>query len=887
MIASPLDICIRKLKYRHVSYGLLCATFFSVEVTYRQMLNDLFTETEDLIPGCLLVLGAPKLFPIYISNDSANFHTTSSSGTPSIRKFIYSGSIGYKLEFAGGNLTVTNNKGVTTGVSDDEHEIGLLLGIQFAGSKNLAFKQFMSLELEKLPDVDHFGNKLGYELGAFLLMIFEQDIVPALRDWIESPTTTFPHSVIAQTAKGVISGKKYFHCLSLRTRYGIESAVNCQKQKYSGGIKQSQYGQRRLSARTGQAYCERTSCVFQDVALSSYQLIPFLVSNAKRVLSDKVKDGKALAWQQSCLGFLCPLSTSETKNTGRSLLLCQDVSSTIWSAETIAQVVLQIISRFCSNGFEDAQTEDKRENIHLIVVNYVPFRVSEQDFEDFAASLLQLKREFGNIECFTEFRRGARVGFFRIRDAMFMRSIPLPDGQRVWSSPNEFKFWFTFESKKSFLGLIDEFPFSFFSGAMAVFVPKSQHNIAQKGILALNNLRNAILNENTEILDIFREPQCMTQRLQPSLAHEFFKPIDEISERFQVRFAKLRVQSNWQQGLNEEDAFVLNRDSPFVKHCAVTKQLSLRFVITLQLPAAEIDSPCIKFQQVTSMGNQCDETLPMVLGRVYEVHGAPILCVSSSSGASVRKKTETTCYLEFNRPGYRCYGSTSLKYDSSLKAHVLLLQIQKTNKIATGDKICSLAGQKGIVKLIDSKSIARTVNSEGEVEHDVIDIVMHSDSIIRRQTIGQMLEFGEPKTSYIRSHDGTLHPIQVFDALFMQVAFRATEHIYMARRCTYDVVLGQPAKGSSRGGGVKQGTMEIRNCYVGNNLSYASKRMLYDNSDVTFHDGCRSTRGYEICNDDASYMGCAYKLTKRKCIQFSEKTDLLVPVGVSTHRIQT
>ncbi|KAI1282543.1 putative DNA-directed RNA polymerase [Halotydeus destructor] len=836
------------------------------------MLNKLFTKTEDLIPGCLLVLGAPKLFPVYISNDSANFHTSAVAGTPSIRKFVYSDSIGYKLEFEGNNLTVTNNKGSTTEVSDDEHEIRKLLDMEYGTPTELAFKHYMSLELDKLPDVDHFGNKLGYELGEFLLMIFEQDIVPALRNWIQFPGTTFPHSLIAQAAKGVISGKKYFHCLSLRTRYGIESAVNCQKQKYSGGIKQSQYGQRRLSERTGQAYCERTSCVFQDVALTNYQLVPFLVSNAKRVLSDKVKDGKALAWHQSCLGFLCPLSTSETKNTGRSLLLCQDVISTIWSAGTIACVINHIVRRFCSI---EPQEADRDALFHLIVVNYVPFRVTRQNFENFEASLVQLKREFKKVECFTESRGSTRLGYFRIRNAMFMRFTPLPNGQSVWSSPNEFNFWFCHQSTKPFLRLVDEHPFSFFSSALAVFVPKSKHNIAQKGILALNNLRNAILNDDQEILNVFCEPQCLTQRLPPSIAYEFFNPVDRVSSRFQVRFAKLKVQSNWQQGLNEEDAFVLNRNSSFVKQSYVTKHLSLRYMITLQVPAAEVDSPHIKFQQVTSLGNQCDGTLPMVLGRVYEVHGAPIQCVSSSSGASVRKKNENTFYLEFNRPGYCCHGPASLSYEASLKAYVLLLQIQKTSKIATGDKICSLAGQKGIVKLIDSSSIARTLNSEGEVENDVIDIVMHSDSVIRRQTIGQMLEFGEPRTSWIRASDGQLHPILVFDALFMQVAFRATDNIYMARTCAYDVVLGQPAKGSSRGGGVKQGTMEIRNCYVGNSLSFASKRMLYENSDVTFNDGCRCTRGYEICNDDATYMGCTYKLNKRKCIQFTAKTDLL------------
>src|SRR4030095_8137905 len=104
--------------------------------------------------------------------------------------------------------------------------------------------------------------------------------------------------------------------------------------------------------------------------------------------------------------------------------------------------------------------------------------------------------------------------------------------------------------------------------------------------------------------------------------------------------------------------------------------------------------------------------------------------------------------------------------------------------LVAGDKLGSQNGQKGVIDLLDNENVPEYWHNSAWHKPDII---MHPDSILRRQTFGQFLEDPQRRMVHIRYPQRMktlVDKVLVCRAIFALINYRSGEHLYIATDCT-------------------------------------------------------------------------------------------------------
>ncbi|KAI1308188.1 putative DNA-directed RNA polymerase [Halotydeus destructor] len=610
--------------------------------------------------------------------------------------------------------------------------------------------------------------------------------------------TGCPRPYILNNLKSrVLSGQALVDCLSRKT------ALNCS----SRAGHQLQFGSQ------GQVFVEKENSMFLPVNLTAFQLSPLIANTCRRVFSEKTKTNRAVAFNASHVAFICPLYTSESKNIGKTVALCRNVRTSFHPEKSISAAAEFVISEFTDNVRVDTK--------FMMIINQLPYWTNEDRYKRFKESLIQFKNAYGMVEAYFEEQTACKLGFFTILDSILYKKLGT-----FWVSAAEFQFWtkrlYPAEDMKN---VLDKLGFEYVSSYFTLLTPMSKHNCSAKVTLLLNNWRNSILAVDGQIGSSVFEPIFATKTPNQEVDVPYFDPVDEFSARFQVFIPKLRVGFTWALGWNQEDCLAVNKSSLFARKEQVVRFMCPKIICRVEVDWKSLMSakPKFEFHAMTYSG---DPSLhPVVLGLIQETQGLPISCSSYCPGLSFK-----------------------------------MLKCNVWQKLSDGDKLCSLNGQKGVVKLIEPFT--------NPADRNGIDLFLHPASVIKRQTMGELLMFGGAREEMIESN-GIAHQIMVAETLFLEINYRSEDNLYVSDSCVIDAVMNQPTKGSNRNGAMKIGPMEIRNCFVGHGIAETAYELLIEKSDIQYQGSERRTTAFELCDADAKFLKCCYETDSADMIELN------------------
>ncbi|KAI1293990.1 putative DNA-directed RNA polymerase [Halotydeus destructor] len=811
MIGSDLDICVRKVGLLnicrdHLSAGnpLICKRAV--------LINAHFKELSDLFIGCFFINGGFKHIPLYIANNCQRYHKMKNGN---IRKYFYGDGDGFKIDYCklSGVIQVTDNHGLSRCGSEalDDMRIPETLSLS-------ALVEYMKrLSAEEL-DIDKLENKMVLESGEFLYRIVIRELKPYICELLETGKSK-PH-LISNLKSRVLGGQALVDCLSRKTVLNCSSRKNCH---------QMQFGSQ------GQVFVEKENSMFIPVNITSIQLAPFMTNTGRRVFSDKTKTNRAIAFNSSHMAFICPLFTSESKNIGKTVAICRNVRTSYHLDVHVEKAVRHV---------SESYTQPARGE-HLLVVNQVAYWTTRELFSSFQKDLKKLKNAYGQVEAYVDETQQCKIGFFSMTNSIIFKNVG-----GLWISPAEFRFWISqIYPGREIDYVIDSLGFSFVSSHFSLLAPMSKHNSSAKVTLLLNNWRNAILATDQEVGASIYEPIFATKIPKSEVDVPFFQPVDAYSSRFQIYIPKLRVGLTWAGGWNQEDCLAVNKHSTFSKTEAVVRFMCPKIICRIEIDRKAISRAEPSFQFYPMNYTDDPSLLPVVLGYIHESNGFPFSCTSHCPGLSFMMLKPSLCRILHSKPRFVYHrASKFFPLSKNLGSYVLGLVISKLQQLSDGDKLCSINGQKGVVKLIEP--FLDSVRP--------IDLFLHPTSIIKRQTIGELLMFGGAQEQSVKVGD-TMHNILITETLFLQINYRSEDSLYVSDSCVIDAVMNQPTKGSNRNGAMKIGPMEIRNCFVGHGLAETAYELLVEQSDIDYKDNQRRTTAFELCDADAKFLKCCYE----------------------------
>jgi RNA polymerase Rpb2, domain 6 len=933
MIGSNLDFLSRVIRLHVMGLGALNCEFINqLRITYEDSLH---FDVVIRVYTCFIVQGILRQFPLYMTNNSLNYHVVRVKKQVVLKKFLYNDkNKGYELKYCKDTdvLTVTDYHGHQIELSNLRvhvdtcctcakcHEIfTLLFKLIYKSSLeglvipnlNMYRQVFFVFILNHFSttkkSIDHLGNKCVVEPAEFLSLLFFNDIVPHLSEWeshkvssvLGSSERTFGKLVASRAKlvhKNLLSGRGCFHIFSQKTSYQKEI---CNKGKFKLLTKQSGVRFQDFDKRMGEGgevFYEKPSTVFLSVDTSNFQLIPFKSNTVKKLLSDKVKSNDALVFNKSYSGFICPLYTTESKNVGKILSLCRQVYTSILpqGSEHSMMMVWDHV-----NSIVDLGRVSFAPFIHLLVLNKNPFPLDEFAFECLCKNLLRIKKKFKFIECYVQpldhiILKSCKIIYINWENNILFKSIPeFPlheQNGKIYVSPNDFEFWihYTFPNETAPLeSAINLYGMDFVSSWFTEFLCKSNHNLAQKNILFLNNLRNSILATDDKLSRLFKESSSIhlsSSKREFNGYETLFEPSNNLTKYFQVSVPLLNVLVTWYDGLNQEDSFIVNKNSHLVADSQFSKNVSLRFEITYTLLNPATKDTCIFKPTEGCIGH----SMPICIGKIFDCTGLPLGVKCNTSSIELKPISDSCVLLYYHKEGNWEFVEYHAKSRSGSKKILdIIVTIERKMSFEDGDKICSFHGQKGVVVGIGSKNLLKyKCPRDGTWKWP--DLVMHPESILKRQTMGQMLEYFDPEdenciypsqvqVSYPHEfqvdslnvvHETINRPgVMFFKSKFIFINYKSFDNMNSVVNCKFDTVSGQPTKGANRGGSYRLGTMEIKNCFMCTGLATFLHEKCVGHSDSVDLKSLKLTKGIIVSNLDAMCLKCQFVLKTKKCIK--------------------
>ena len=766
MIGSRLDLSIRHCHTRVFEESL-------------ETQSGPFEEI-DIGRGFFIINGFLRHIPYFYTNDPTNTHVIQKK---LVRVYSYNAQdrgkeLSYYMasnangrEF--GDVVVIHNDGRET--RDDPtffahcpYPVHLTAYMQHVYRKNLF-------------DIDHLGNKMVVSPGHLLTKLFVKYLYGPLRsdDWklIKSRTILVRHSI----ETGCL-----LHVLSRKTVYFKEG-------KSAGKMTNEPHESHREIGANGEIFIEKSMGCYREISTQTYPLNPYLLHLIVRQMSNKVNHATLEPYHPSQEGWFCKLGVFDTKNVGRTntmvrgtvVTTCDDLDSVYRDADQ-------------SPFWKTLELETQADSCYYVVVNEACIPVTQTSFD--RIDLLKLKRQFRYIECYVR----DKFIVIRYKTGLIMKRLPGTDLD-LWVTPYDQLYW----ARRCFqIDSLEEMHrsspclYSYFADLNPFFL----HNAFLKNILAVNALKNAVLATTSKYAHYFMDSVSAYQ-LEPSADHKaLLEPLqDGVSPHFTIYIPHVYVTYMSFLGITQEDCIAKRADF---------RGFDCYRFYTLRLKLLKVTG-WLQFYPIR--GDVDDKS--NVLGTL--ISDQPFKVEPYSIHVKVIEKSKSEYLLTFSKKPFRI-----------VQHHVandkLMISVEQEHICSTGDKLCSMHGQKGVIRVVD--------------EVPTLDLTVRPVLVINpycmfRMTMGQTHEavmLGEGRDARtVHNSDGRLmegSTAMYGKTFYLVVVYFSAEHMYAPDNWVMDKVMCQPVKGRSRQGGMKLGNMEV-NALRGNGIACCIEAKLQEDGD--------------------------------------------------------
>jgi hypothetical protein len=879
--------------------------------------------------GCFIVRGSVKHVPMYLTNNSRSFHINTKK--QHVRRFSYNRmGKGFELIVDNANaqsdtqseLTVRDNGGRVI-VLDNENFRAIVdpqLGFLKGGNTDIeAQTSYMRAlyEMRKEFYIDNLSNKICITPAEILVRLFNIEMDDLCAVWYEASIrfALDPRSKslakelrecrrqaldqAQKCVKKINSGQRLLHVISLKTPFLNESVSDTKKAKLTGSSSLS-HGERRIGT-NNEMHCEQDSTIYRDVTHSAPQLISFRQTLVEKVLSRNVKQLSAVAPNKSHCAILASEFTVESKNIGKVASFCWDVYiSPPVSKDSNARLALALAC--------DSPQSACKAPCHMIVLNNVPKYVSEKCHARVLNMLPDLKQEFPFIECYHRVLGECNVIIVHLtphipmklldprnfpglginKDPMLVSALDLAYWLRnYYFSHVRFATEFDYEEYISVaLGI------GFFTSPWTLFNPYSEHLPVQKLVLSINAMRNGVFAQDFRFAHETLAPTSLSLPRCKQVAG-LLEPMNDFSRYFQIYAPLPTVLINWHKGQNQEDCLVFNARSSICLD--QIRRNYIRVSVTLKSPIFE--NGAFTDSIIFSAFSGSNRIEPCRLGSLRStLFCEDVLAVHSPNDKCTINYVGGVYNIDYLKRGeWRVCGHefSDLMGDSFF----LIIAIETDHEWATGDKTSNRHGQKATVVVVDESEMPRCVPVDSDCscrssevnwdvcQHVVIpDVIYHPVSILKRETMSQLHEIVDGGGAQMRVHykgkgdgfnDCAIGTALCGPCFIYPINNLPEDHMYIATDADVvrDQVSGQPTKGSSRGGGSKLSSMEIKNCIAVQGLSAFAVNKLHKDSDEVLADGTLTSKGQAICTEDMKYFQCNIETFKRSALRLKEAED--------------
>lgn len=768
MIGSSLDLAIRHRALRSFEEPLLQDDHTSFP--FREV---------DIGRGFFIINGFLRHVPYFYTNDPTNTHVIQKK---IVRVYSYNAydrgkELSYYVadvqERRYGQVVVVHNDGSET--SDDPHFF------THCPYPTHLTAYMTHVHRNDLFDIDHLGNKMVVSPGHLFTKLFIKYLYGPLReqDWkaIKSRTTLVHRSI----ETGCL-----LHVLSRKTVYFKEG-------KSAGKMTNEPQESHREIGANGEIFIEKSMGCYREISTQTYPLNPFMLYIIVRQMSNKVNHATLEPYHPSQEGWFCKLGVFDTKNIGRTNTMVRDtIVSTVPDLDRVYGE-----SSSAAAFWNLLQLEPCATSPYCVVVNEACIPVTERSFD--RLDLVRLKRHYRHIECY---ERGKFI-VIRFKTGLILKRLPETD---IWVTPYDEMYWakrcFQIDDKAE---MIERWQGPVNYSYLVDLNPFFHHNAFLKNILAFNALKNAVLATTAKYALYFMDT-VSTYRREASCDHRaLMEPIrDGVSEHFALLLPHVVVTYMSFLGLTQEDCIVKRRD---FRGFDCFRFYSLRFKVKART--------WVKFYPVRGdVDPESDLLGTLISGDVMEVEPFSI---------HVKVHPVTLCEyrLTFSKTPFRIV-------QHCLSEDKLTVSVEQEHASSTGDKLCSLHGQKGVIRVVDSVPLL-----DGRVRPDLI----VNPYCLFRMTPGQILEAvhlgGGRDAQLVHNSEGLeMKGAKAFygRTFYFVVVYFSFEHMYAPDRWVTDKVINQPVKGRSRNGGMKLGNMEV-NALRGNGIACCFEQKFFEDGD--------------------------------------------------------
>lgn len=746
MIGSRLDMAIR--------HQGVC--------TFEAPLEPLSTsppfQEVDIGRGYFIINGFLRHIPYFYTNDPTNTHVIQKK---IVRVYSYNAQDrGKELSYYVDHDTQGHKYGDVVVVHNDGRETDDDPAFFAHCPYPIHLTAYMSfVHRNHLFDIDHLGNKMVVSPGHLLTKLFIKYLYGPLRanDWklIKSRMNL---------VRGSIDSGCLLHVLSRKTVYFKEG-------KSAGKMtnEQPQESHREIGS-NGEIFIEKSMGCYREISTQTYPLNPFLLYLIVRQMSNKVNHATLEPHHPSYDGWFCKLGVFDTKNVGRVNTMVRKTVVT-----TCDQLDPVYHPQNAPLFWKALDLEPQADSPYYVVVNEACIPVTRRSLD--RINLLHLKRTFKSIECY------ARDTFIVIRykTGLMMKQLPTTD---IWVTPYDELFWarlcFQIQTRDA---LNEETPYSYIVDLNPLF----RHNAFLKNILAFNALKNAVLATTSRYALYFMDSVSAYRHAPGPDYKALMEPVqDGVSPHFALLLPQVMVTYMSYDGMTQEDCIVKRED---YRGFDCFRFYSLR----VRVKCAE---SWVKFYPVHG---DVDEESDL-LGTVVSGGGDALEVEPNSIHVRSCKVSPSEYRLTFSRTPFRIV-------QHELVEDKLTISVEQEHVCSTGDKLCSLHGQKGVIRVAE-----KVPTLDDNVSPDLV----INPYCMFRMTTGQILEAVQ--------WGGGKDALQVFNSygvlfvgatalygrtVYFAVAYFSVEHMYSPLFWVIDKVVFQPVKGRSRNGGMKIGNMEM------------------------------------------------------------------------------
>lgn len=547
-----------------------------------------------------------------------------------------------------------------------------------------------------------------------------------------------------------------------------------------------------------------SSCYRQGSAFN-HHFAKYHTNVTVRVYTQSLKKpSNTINYNDESIGFFCFLSASDAKKVGTNVMTVRNTFVSVPSLPLEA-VLIHIVDKLKVSVIQD--------NSYLVIFNDIPVGYCED------ATLVQfaMKQDIPGLEL----KVNGMCIFCRYKDGALIKKDKLV-------SPFDADFW---NYKPSC--------FEDITSWVVDILPHFRHNKPSKNIFAVSSLKNDITNfENYEICQKLAENNSL-----------FISKADYTCDKLGFKTLCFWTVFLAAKGCNQYDSFAMS------EHAA--QSTWIRCTTTLKLKITIGDSKYVLFKPVT--GSSTNSLVGQLISDISPLHPK---CVNSVGFA--RRITEQNYEIHTSRHDrqwtvQRHYWANDLLYIDLLS---------EAKPIMTGDKMCCLEGQKGIIHIQKYLNNFKTIDIESG-ETLPVQVCLHPISLIQRCTMG-LMKYTSRQVHIINEQGTCLTPKPVFAGyvpflLMKHLAIDTTHSV--GHKVNRSRFTRQPTQGKANAGGYVVGYQDISLALVPEKMETFVSRENIAYSDLT-DNGSTTTASNNLIEYNKHYK-VDMQLKKKPRIEFS------------------